>query len=285
DYTVRFRHYDPEIGRWLERDPAGYVDGMNRFAIAKCSPVTRADWSGLATVSDDNHRLSDIVYGLTDHERTIVTTSQNCGAWSARGARLTACGSSVLLVDHEVTKWIELRIAGPTLQGGGDKGPLAVFSWTTTGWTVLDGRFRHMNLRGAPCSYWVNVEVDCCRTCEVQHSCEVYKRDKTWREIWKYTGESHQYSGGSRTQCRKIKIKRQVFGNLVYSPQGTFSAGGGVPWVCNGNGEAQLIEDFKSGEGSCSGLDNSQPRRKVEYFEYPADGVGPPEKIRSLNSR
>ncbi|MBX3402167.1 MAG: RHS repeat-associated core domain-containing protein, partial [Phycisphaeraceae bacterium] len=208
DYTVRFRHYDPEIGRWLERDPAGYVDGMNRFAIAKCSPVTRADWSGLATVSDDNHRLSDIVYGLTDHERTIVTTSQNCGAWSARGARLTACGSSVLLVDHEVTKWIELRIAGPTLQGGGDEGPLAVFSWTTTGWTVLDGRFRHMNLRGTPCSYWVNVEVDCCRTCEVQHSCEVYKRDKTWREIWKYTGESHQYSGGSRTQCRKIKIKR-----------------------------------------------------------------------------
>src|SRR5262249_55958112 len=27
-YTVRFRHYSPEFGRWLEPDPAGYVGGM-----------------------------------------------------------------------------------------------------------------------------------------------------------------------------------------------------------------------------------------------------------------
>lgn len=235
--------------------------------------------------TDDSYKYEDIVRGYVDSERTIVMTSQNCGNWSASGAQLVAAGSSALLVDHEVHRWIELRIAGPTLQGGGDEGPFAVFRWTTTGWTVLDGRFRNMNLRGAPCSYWVNVVVNCCRQCEVHHTCEVYKRDKKSREIWKYTGESHQYSGGSRTQCKKIKIKRQVFGNLVYSPQGTFSAGGGVPWICSGNGDAQLVEDFKSGEGPCRGLDNSQPARKAEYFEYPADGVGPPERIPSLNSR
>ncbi|MBX3404175.1 MAG: RHS repeat-associated core domain-containing protein [Phycisphaeraceae bacterium] len=47
DYTVRFRHYDPEIGRWLQRDPAGYVDGMNRTNYAKLAPTRWADPSGL----------------------------------------------------------------------------------------------------------------------------------------------------------------------------------------------------------------------------------------------
>lgn len=28
-YTVRFRHYEPKTGRWLERDPLGHVDGMS----------------------------------------------------------------------------------------------------------------------------------------------------------------------------------------------------------------------------------------------------------------
>lgn len=30
-YLVRFRNYDTALGRWLERDPAGYVDGMSLY--------------------------------------------------------------------------------------------------------------------------------------------------------------------------------------------------------------------------------------------------------------
>jgi RHS repeat-associated protein len=49
-YTVRFRHYDPTPGvaRWLERDPAGYVDGPSLYGYLGRSPVDGVDPSGLA---------------------------------------------------------------------------------------------------------------------------------------------------------------------------------------------------------------------------------------------
>ncbi|MBX3407137.1 MAG: hypothetical protein KF869_10260, partial [Phycisphaeraceae bacterium] len=45
--TVRFRHYDPEIGRWLERGPAGYVDGLSLLHYASDAPVDTSDPMGL----------------------------------------------------------------------------------------------------------------------------------------------------------------------------------------------------------------------------------------------
>jgi len=46
-YTVRNRHYDPILGRWLERDPAGYVDGGNLYQYAGGAPLTCTDGLGL----------------------------------------------------------------------------------------------------------------------------------------------------------------------------------------------------------------------------------------------
>lgn len=40
-------HYSPELGRWLERDPAGYVDGMNLYDCVSGRPLTASDSSGL----------------------------------------------------------------------------------------------------------------------------------------------------------------------------------------------------------------------------------------------
>ena len=42
-YHVRFRWYDPEQGRWWERDPAGYLDGLNPFEYVLSSPTGWAD--------------------------------------------------------------------------------------------------------------------------------------------------------------------------------------------------------------------------------------------------
>ncbi len=54
-YTVRFRHYAPTPGmaRWLERDPAGYVDGPSLYAYLGRSPVDGVDPSGLQDSDDD----------------------------------------------------------------------------------------------------------------------------------------------------------------------------------------------------------------------------------------
>jgi RHS repeat-associated protein len=45
-YTARFRHYSPRLGRFIQRDPAGFVDGMSLYAGYFASHV-RVDPLGL----------------------------------------------------------------------------------------------------------------------------------------------------------------------------------------------------------------------------------------------
>lgn len=53
DCTVRFRHYSPGLGRWLERDPAGYAaDGLLLYGYCKGAPTAFMDPSGLKLVID-----------------------------------------------------------------------------------------------------------------------------------------------------------------------------------------------------------------------------------------
>jgi len=46
-YTVRFRTYETGLGRWIERDPAGYVDGASLLAYLRSKPVDGNDQFGL----------------------------------------------------------------------------------------------------------------------------------------------------------------------------------------------------------------------------------------------
>jgi len=41
------RYYDPEIGRYISRDPAGYVDGLNVYLYVGNNPVNKWDPEGL----------------------------------------------------------------------------------------------------------------------------------------------------------------------------------------------------------------------------------------------
>ncbi len=53
-YTVRYRHYDPSNGRWLERDMLGYVDGSSLYEYVR----------GMAEDSMDPSGLSGLITGL-----------------------------------------------------------------------------------------------------------------------------------------------------------------------------------------------------------------------------
>ncbi len=47
-YYYGYRYYQPWIGRWLNTDPAGTVDGLNLYRMVRNNPVTLVDPEGLA---------------------------------------------------------------------------------------------------------------------------------------------------------------------------------------------------------------------------------------------
>ena len=46
-YYYRARYYSPEIGRFLQTDPVGYVEGLNLFTYVYNNPVNFVDPYGL----------------------------------------------------------------------------------------------------------------------------------------------------------------------------------------------------------------------------------------------
>lgn len=49
-YHFGYRDYDPNLGRWLQQDPMGYVDGMNSYQMEMSNPILFTDTQGTDTV-------------------------------------------------------------------------------------------------------------------------------------------------------------------------------------------------------------------------------------------
>ena len=46
-YAYGLRYYAPWLGRWINPDPGGTIDGLNLFRMVSNNPVTLSDWIGL----------------------------------------------------------------------------------------------------------------------------------------------------------------------------------------------------------------------------------------------
>ena len=60
NYTTPNRDYDPNLGTWLEEDPAGYVDGSNTYQMERSGVASAVDPSGLATEEDHFPEISAV---------------------------------------------------------------------------------------------------------------------------------------------------------------------------------------------------------------------------------
>ena len=50
-YCMRNRYYDPQLGRFINRDPLGYVDGSNMYAYVMGGPTHMIDPMGLESIA------------------------------------------------------------------------------------------------------------------------------------------------------------------------------------------------------------------------------------------
>lgn len=48
-----FRYYDPSTGRYIQREPSGYSDGLNAYLSDHDDPVNKYDPTGLNVVTED----------------------------------------------------------------------------------------------------------------------------------------------------------------------------------------------------------------------------------------
>ena len=72
-YHVRNRDYHPTLGRWLQRDPLGYVDGMSLYEYVGSAPISDTDALGLAKVltKSAGKKKKEVV-----HSAIVVDTKQ-----------------------------------------------------------------------------------------------------------------------------------------------------------------------------------------------------------------
>ena len=68
-WYARHRYYDPVAGRWITRDPAGYVDGMSLYLYVGGNPFAYVDPLGLRADPVMNGLASQFVTSVADAAR------------------------------------------------------------------------------------------------------------------------------------------------------------------------------------------------------------------------
>ncbi|MBN1917557.1 MAG: RHS repeat-associated core domain-containing protein [Verrucomicrobia bacterium] len=104
-----YRWYDPQTGRWTQRDPAGYVDGGNLYAFGLDSPPNSFDsWGGVIEVYTEEPGGGWKLAGKVQTEEGIDAFAQQAAASKQAGhpapfgytqlqqIALTVCGKELL---------------------------------------------------------------------------------------------------------------------------------------------------------------------------------------------
>ena len=69
-YYYGFRYYAPWLGRWINPDPAGTVDGLNLYRMVRNNPILFHDVDGRVPAIIRNFKAGDLMYGLSSERDT-----------------------------------------------------------------------------------------------------------------------------------------------------------------------------------------------------------------------
>jgi RHS repeat-associated protein len=114
----RARHYDPENGMWLQRDPLvtsilpgrtgrpsrEYSDGMNLYQYTISNPTTYTDYDGLSCVAGTVRRVTSAEY----------SGGWRCWARSCARCRVCACDRWVTF-NTPCSKWVRGWVFSPAV--------------------------------------------------------------------------------------------------------------------------------------------------------------------------
>ena len=78
-YYFRNRYYSSEMGRFVQRDPAGYQDGWNLYEFVRAGPTSGRDPSGLCVVFMPPGNHDTCRKGVTYTATLQVYEHKNCG--------------------------------------------------------------------------------------------------------------------------------------------------------------------------------------------------------------
>jgi RHS repeat-associated protein len=83
-YYVRNRWYDPELGRFMSEDPAGFSGGDNLYAFAGDDPINGSDPSGMDPDCRPVYGYEDS--GYTIGNLTVTVATRVIVGWTCRGS-------------------------------------------------------------------------------------------------------------------------------------------------------------------------------------------------------
>ncbi len=101
----RARYYDPTIGRFTQRDPKGYIDGINRYAYAINNPVNYTDPRGTSVF---NNAFANSLTQSSSYFGTSTRQSFDFGTSSGSG--LISSGTQSLAIEPGLQGVFEIGV-------------------------------------------------------------------------------------------------------------------------------------------------------------------------------
>ncbi len=96
-YDFRARTYDPAQGRFMQRDPKGYVDGMNLYDAFGSNPMTNVDPRGTSFINRVCKYCALGEYGENDKRVAAISRGEQLGNITTSHERRLSNATEALL--------------------------------------------------------------------------------------------------------------------------------------------------------------------------------------------